>query len=67
MTKTQHPIRLWRLARQITAVELAESAGIHQSYLSFIDTGKRQASQDVIRRLSAATGIPQRRIAEFQA
>ena len=66
MLKTKHPIRLWRLRRQITLRELALLAEIDESYLSVIETGNRQASQDVIRRLSMATGIPQRRIAEFR-
>ena len=66
MIKTKHPIRLWRLARQITATELAEKAEIDQSYLSMIETGKRSATDNVVRRLSQLTGISAARIREFQ-
>lgn len=66
MIKTKHPLRLWRNARQMTAAELAVKVGIHESYLSVIETGRRRASADVKRRLSYVTGVPIKQMVAFE-
>ena len=40
----EHPVRVWRQYRGLTASALAAQAGIAQSYLSDIETGKKPGS-----------------------
>ena len=52
-----HPIRAWREYRQITIRELAKRAGITSSYLSQIETGKRNPTIDTLKSIAEALGI----------
>ncbi|RLB34664.1 MAG: XRE family transcriptional regulator [Deltaproteobacteria bacterium] len=52
-----HPIRAWREYRQITVRELAKRAGITSSYLSQIETGKRNPTIDTLKSIAEALGI----------
>jgi transcriptional regulator with XRE-family HTH domain len=51
-------IRILRTVRGLRLVELAHAAGISTPFLSLIETGERQPSLDVIRRLAAALRVP---------
>lgn len=53
-------LREWRDARRISQIALAVDAGISPRHLSYIETGKSQASRDVIGRLAAALEMPLR-------
>jgi transcriptional regulator with XRE-family HTH domain len=53
-------LREWRDARRISQIALAVDAGISSRHLSYIETGKSQASRDVIGRLAAALEMPLR-------
>ena len=52
-----HPIRAWREHKQITVRELAKRAGITSSYLSQIETGKRNPTIDTLKSIAEALGI----------
>lgn len=53
-------LREWRDARRLSQIALAVDAGISSRHLSFIETGKSQASRDVVDRLAAALDMPLR-------
>ena len=46
------PLAFWRGHRGLTQVELADSAGISQAYLSLLENGEREAVPSVYRRLA---------------
>lgn len=50
-------LKHWRQVRGLTQPELAERAGIEQSYLSKLENGRSQASEQVRERLASALGI----------
>jgi DNA-binding XRE family transcriptional regulator len=51
------PVRAWREYRGMTAQALAESSGIAKSYLSQIETGKRDGTLDTMAKLAAALNV----------
>jgi hypothetical protein len=57
MLDGEHPIRVWREHRGLTATALANKAGIPQSYLSDIENRKKPGSIDAYARLSGALGV----------
>ena len=52
-----NPIRAWREYKQIKVKELAKRAGITPSYLSQIETGKRNPTIDTLKAIAEALGI----------
>ncbi|MCC6737128.1 MAG: helix-turn-helix transcriptional regulator [Bauldia sp.] len=52
-----NPVRVWREHRGLTATALAEKAGIAQSYLSQIETGRRDGTVATYRRIAEALGV----------
>jgi DNA-binding XRE family transcriptional regulator len=48
----ENPLRVWRQYRGKTMEELAKKIGITQSYLSQLESSKRQASQKILKRLA---------------
>ena len=52
-----NPIRAWREYKQIKVKELAKRAGITPSYLSQIETGKRNPAIDTLKRIAKALGV----------
>lgn len=53
-------LREWRAARRLSQLDLALDAGISARHLSCIETGKAQASRDVVARLAEALAMPLR-------
>jgi len=53
----EHPVRIWREHRSLTATALAKKAGVPQSYLSDIESRKKPGSIDAYCRLSAALDV----------
>ncbi len=53
----ENRIRVWRDHRGLSAAALAEKAGLAQSYLSQIETGKRSGTIDTMKKLAEALGI----------
>ena len=47
-----HPLRIIRKYRGLTAVQLAEKAGVSQAYISEIETGKKDGSVSLLIRLA---------------
>ena len=53
----ENPIRVWREHRGITGQDLADAVDVKQSYISQIETGKREGTIDVLRRIATALGV----------
>ncbi|MFT5358290.1 MAG: transcriptional regulator with XRE-family HTH domain [Polyangiales bacterium] len=64
MSPTPSPVgsllRKWRLARKMTQLELASEAEISTRHLSFVETGKSNASSEMILILASALELPLR-------
>lgn len=56
--KTQHPLRLWRLAQPnpLNQAELGELLGIGASQVSQIETGQKGCSLDVALKIAKLAG-----------
>ena len=52
-----HPVRVFREHRKMAQAALAQAAEIAVPYLSQIETGKREPSVAVLRRLAQALGV----------
>jgi DNA-binding XRE family transcriptional regulator len=52
-----HPVRVWRRHRGMTAHRLAHAADLAPSYLSEIETGKKPGSFAAMARLARALGV----------
>lgn len=50
----ENRVAVWREYRGLTAKSLAEAAGITQSYLSQIETGKRDGTVDTMKKIAEA-------------
>jgi transcriptional regulator with XRE-family HTH domain len=53
-------VREWRTARRLSQLDLALEAGISPRHLSCVETGKSQASRELIVRLAATLELPLR-------
>ncbi|HEX2256653.1 MAG TPA: helix-turn-helix transcriptional regulator [Afifellaceae bacterium] len=53
----ENPIRVWRRHRGSTLEQLAAKSGLSPAYLSQLETGKRQGTLSVLRRLAQALGL----------
>lgn len=52
-----NPITVWREHRGMTISALAEKAGLSQSYLSQIESGKREGRVSVLQRLARVLSV----------
>ena len=50
-------VRALRVERALSQEELAHQAGVHQTYLSGVERGRRNASVLVLDRISKALGV----------
>jgi len=57
MLKSQHPLRLWRLVRQLSLQEVASALKISVPMLSEIENGRKFPSRHLAARLSKYTKI----------
>ena len=48
----ENPIKVWREYRELTQQKIAEEIGISIPYVSQLETGKRKASIDVMKKLA---------------
>lgn len=53
-----NPIRVWREHRGLSQAELAAKAGISATYLSQLESGKRDGTIEVLQDISAVLGVP---------
>jgi len=51
-------IQILRQARGVAMTDLAQRAGVSVAYLSLIESGKREPSLDVAKRISSALNVP---------
>ena len=54
----EHPVRVWRDYRKLTAAALAEMSGVSKAYLSEIETGKKPGSVEAYKAIAAALDVP---------
>jgi DNA-binding XRE family transcriptional regulator len=54
----ESPVKLWRIQRNLTQQALAVRAGISKSYLSQIETGKRQGTVETLKAIAVALDVP---------
>ena len=52
-----NPIKVWREARSLTQLQLANAAGISKPFLSQIETGKRRGSTESLASIAAALNV----------
>ena len=52
-----NPIRVWREHRGVSQAQLASMAGISASYLSQLESGKRDGTMEVLSAVSAALDV----------
>lgn len=53
----ESPLRVWREHRGLSASALAEKAHVGQSYISEIETGKKDGSLRTMKKLADALGV----------
>lgn len=53
-----HALKICRSAKKLSLDELAERAGLSQSYLSMIESGKREPTLSSIEKVAKALGVP---------
>jgi len=53
----ENPIKVWREHRGLTQLELAKTAVISPSYLSQIETGKREGTTAVLQSIARAMNL----------
>ena len=58
-------IRASRLSRTLTTYQLSQKLGISRSYLTLIETSRRQLTIPLITPLAAALGLPKATVAEW--
>jgi DNA-binding XRE family transcriptional regulator len=54
----ESPVKLWRIQRNLTQQALAVRAGISKSYLSQVETGKRQGTVETLKAIAVALDVP---------
>lgn len=57
LIESENPVRVWRRHRGLTGRALAASAGIGAAYLSEIETGRKEGSLAVMKRLAEALSV----------
>jgi transcriptional regulator with XRE-family HTH domain len=58
MTEKQHPLTRWRKESRLPMQALADKVECAQSFISQIESGKRQPSLKMAAKFSRETGIP---------
>ena len=53
----EHPLKLWREHRGLTAAALAKAAGVSQSYLSELESGKKEGTVSTLQSLALVLGV----------
>ena len=53
----ENPVRLWRTHRGLSARDLADRAGLSASYVSEIESGKKEGSVEVLKKIAAALNV----------
>lgn len=54
----EHPVRVWREYRGLSAVALADAANVSRAYLSEIETGKKPGSVEAYKGMAGTLGVP---------
>jgi DNA-binding XRE family transcriptional regulator len=54
----QSPVRVFRVHRNLSQIELALNAAVSVPYLNQIEAGKRKPSVEVMKRIASALSVP---------
>ena len=54
----EHPARVWREYRRLSASALADAAGLSKAYLSEIETGKKPGSVEAYKAIARVLHVP---------
>ena len=57
LVNSDYPIKIWRDYRGLTMQTVADQVGISKSYLSQIESGNRNGSADVLKRIASVLDI----------
>ncbi|MGH6971509.1 MAG: helix-turn-helix transcriptional regulator, partial [Caulobacteraceae bacterium] len=55
-----HRLRVWRLRRRMSQLDLACEAEVSSRHLSFVETGRSSPSRDMVLRLAERLAVPVR-------
>lgn len=53
----ENPVRVWRSHRRLSARDLAERAGVSAAYISEIETGKKDGSISVMKKIAEVLDV----------
>ncbi|WP_435102295.1 helix-turn-helix domain-containing protein [Arhodomonas sp. AD133] len=53
----ENPVKVWREHRRLTQTELAEQAGVSQSYVAMIERGDRTGRVDALRKIAGVLEV----------
>ena len=53
----ENPLKVWRGHRGLTQQQIADTAGVKQSYIAQIESGKKKGSVDILSRLAEILAI----------
>ena len=53
----ENPIMIYRKYRKMTQVQLAEKVGIARAYLAQLETGKKQGSVEVLKKIASTLNL----------
>ncbi|ADE14297.1 helix-turn-helix domain protein [Nitrosococcus halophilus Nc 4] len=53
----ENPIKVWRTYRGLTQHDLAEQAGLSQSYLAMMEKGEREGTVKALKRIAKALNV----------
>jgi len=57
MLEGENPIRVWRELRGLRAAEVAKECGVSAAYFSEIETGKKEGSVTVLKKIAEALNV----------
>lgn len=55
-------VRRYRQSAKLSQEELADRAGLHRTYISLLERGRRNASVDALSKIAGVLGVPASRL-----
>jgi DNA-binding XRE family transcriptional regulator len=57
LVEGENPLKVWRTYRGLTQIQLAEKTGLSQSQIAMIESGEREGTVKVLRRIAKALNV----------
>jgi DNA-binding XRE family transcriptional regulator len=57
LVEGENPLKVWRTYRGLTQMQLAEKTGLSQSQIAMIESGEREGTVKVLRRIAKALNV----------